>query len=262
MISSKAPYASLMHGDIKIGENRLNDWFEDPLGLLVALQQAGLVIPGDLDSRIFQLISFNGPMYKVFTDEQIDLWKRWVLSLPETGGKQPLGKKRKKDPPPELAYDHMRIVVDMLRARQQGASGHRVRLQGPDPDNPGQPITQPLHWWFDLGANLVGDNKAEQLKKADALLLGALSDEVNGWIVKGNSMQSPLVTAMATGFGDMAEAYREIAPGSGGLTYLACLVNWIEAFCPIGPPSPKMVAHVMQTRQRIKRYPWGMGKVH
>jgi len=159
MIQSKAQYASLMHSDIRIGENRLNDWFEDPFGLMVALQEAGFIIPGDLDSPMFRLMSFNGPMYKVFSDEQLQLWQRWVLSLPATQGKPPAKRApAKKESPVMMAYDNMRIVVDMLRARQQGVSGHNIRLAGPDPKNPANKTTMSLHEWFNLGSNLVGDN--------------------------------------------------------------------------------------------------------
>jgi hypothetical protein len=128
-----------------------------------------------------------------------------------------------------------------------------------------------LHAWFDLGSNLVGDDQKEQLQKADDLLLGALSDETNGWIVKGNVLKSPMVTAMATGFGDMAEAFREIAPGSTSdanskdLTYLAGLANWIQAGCPIRPIETEMRTEATakaQTEPRKYRHPWGMGKVH
>jgi hypothetical protein len=276
MIASKAPYASLMHGDIKIGENRLNDWFEDPFGLLIALQQAGLIIPGNLDSPMFRLMGFNGPMYKVFTDQQLGLWQRWVLSLPVTGGKPPATARdpKKKSSARKVAYDNMRIVVDMLRARQQGASGHRAQIQGPDPDHSGQKVTKPLHWWFDLGTNLIGDNLPEQLRKADDLLLAAISEPANGWIVKGNILQSPMVTSMATGYGDMAEAFRELAPGAvydaadypDGITYLACLVNWIQAGCPIGEDEQKAMAMAVaaepELEARQRRHPWGMGKVH
>ena len=267
MIASKAPYASLMHGDIRIGENLLNDWFEDPFGLLVVLQEAGYIIPGDLDSPMFRLMSFNGPMYKVFTDEQRELWKMWVLSLPATKGRPPAGAANPvKASPRATAYEDMRVVVDMLRARQQGVSGHRVQLQGPDPDKPGQKITGPLHWWFNLGTDLMGnDAKAkDQLRKADDALLGALSDQVNGWIVKRDVLQSPMVTSMATGFGDMAVAFREIAPNTSGKTYLACLVNWIQAGCPIGETEQKALALAAAPKedQAKRRFPWGMGKVH
>ena len=136
-----------------------------------------------------------------------------------------------------------------------------------------------LHHWFNLGANLVGDNIDEQLRLADDLLLAALSDQSNGWIVKKDVLQSPLVTAMATGFGDMAVAFREMAPGTQsddnpqGITYLACLVNWIQIGCPIGLPklaalavtaggAAAAMAPEPEQEARKRRYPWGMGKVH
>jgi hypothetical protein len=125
----------------------------------------------------------------------------------------------------------------------------------------------------------VGDHQKEQLQKADDLLLAALCDEANGWIVKRNVLQSPLVTAMATGFGDMAEAFREMAPDTEsdqnprGITYLACLVNWIQIGCPIGEPKVEALsvtaggaavamAPEPELSPRKKRFPWGMGKVH
>ncbi len=274
MITSKAPYASLMHTDIKIGENRLNDWFEDPFGLLVALQEAGFIIPGDLDSPMFRLMSFNGPMYKVFTDDQLELWKRWVLSLPKTEDKKSVSDVvKKKESHKVVAYNNMRVVVDMLRARQQGVSGHHVKLVGPDPKSPGKKTSMSIHEWFNLGVDLIGDDQKDQLREADDLLLAALSDESNGWVVKRNILQSPLVTAMATGYGDMAEAFREIAPGTEsdakpkGLTYLACLVNWIQIGCPIIPIKPKLLglaaAAIEPEPEPLKLgFPWGMGKVH
>src|SRR5262249_37459303 len=79
MITAKAPYGSLMHGDKMVGPVQINDWFEDPQGFLLALQQAGIVVPGQPDiSPIMQLTSFNGPMYHVFTDDERALWRDWI----------------------------------------------------------------------------------------------------------------------------------------------------------------------------------------
>jgi hypothetical protein len=135
MIASKAQYGSLMHGEIRIGENRLNDWLQDPFGLLVALQEEGLVIPGDLDSPMFRLMGFNGPMYHVSTSEELALWQRWVLSLPPHGAAPPapLPKTARLESVRVTAYNDMRVVLDLLRVRQQGATGHKVRLFGPNP---------------------------------------------------------------------------------------------------------------------------------
>jgi hypothetical protein len=161
----------------------------------------------------------------------------------------------------------------MLRARQQGVSGHHVKLVGPDPKSPGKKTSMSIHEWFNLGVDLIGDDQKDQLREADDLLLAALSDESNGWVVKRNILQSPLVTAMATGYGDMDEAFREIAPGTEsdakpkGLTYLACLVNWIQIGCPIIPIKPKLLglaaAAIEPEPEPLKLgFPWGMGKVH
>ena len=126
-------------------------------------------------------------------------------------------------------YNNMRIVVDMLRARQQERRATTYVCKGLIRKILIRKTTMTIHEWFNLGTNLVGDNQKEQLREADDLLLKALSDEANGWIVKRDVLKSPMVTAMATGIGDMADAFREIAPNAESddgksLTYLACLV--------------------------------------
>lgn len=54
---------------------------------------ADYIDPGDPDrSRFFELTGFNGPMFKVFKDEELDAWTRWTLWLgtrEETGGHGP-----------------------------------------------------------------------------------------------------------------------------------------------------------------------------
>ena len=58
-----------------------------------------------------------------------------------------------------------------------------------------------------------------------------------------------------------------------GITYLACLVNWIQIGCPISLPKPVALAVTAggaaaamapepELDARKRRYPWGMGKVH
>jgi hypothetical protein len=120
-----------------------------------------------------------------------------------------------------------------------------------------------LHEWFDLGANLEGDagQVGEQRERADRLLMHALADERNGWISNRNVLQSPLVTAMATGFGEMAVAFRDTAPGTG-ITYLAALTNWIMYGCPIGEMEAEEVMAAAEEHRENRRHPWGMGKVH
>lgn len=256
LIKSKTEYGSLMHGHKMVGPNEINDWFEDPTGFLVALQEAGIVVPGQPNiSPIMQLTGFNGPMYHVFTDEERDLWRDWILSLPTGSGATP--------PPPTQTnpYLNMKKVIDVLRQRQGGVTGHKVLLIGPDPETQGGTITRPVHWWFDLNRTRPND--------ADDLLMQALSNEENGWIVKGNAAQSPLVTSLVTGNGAMAQVFRTVAPGTGGQTYENIIVAWIDAGCPIAAPPARPMAMAARfgamsstSPDRRRRRIWGMGVVH
>ena len=199
MITRKAPYASLNHRKKTLGPNYINDWFLNPDGFLDEMEKSGIIIAGQPDiSPIFQLMSFNGPMFHVFTDEEQQLWRDYVESL----GKDP-------DPKRYSVVEKMHELLDYLRRRQEGNAGHNVQLTGPNPkrsrNNPEKFVTQTIHWWFDLE-----DNTA---------LMRALSYEQNGWIVVGNAAQSPLVTDMLSGNNDMALAFRDIAPGTNGKTY-------------------------------------------
>jgi hypothetical protein len=252
MIQGKAQYASLMHGDKMLGDTRINDWFEDPAGLLQQLQDSGIVVPGQPDiSPIFQLMSFNGPMYHVFTDEEQALWRDWILSLTRPG-----------ETPETDPYLNMLKVVNVLRQRQKGVTGHNVQLTGPDPEKDGEKITRSIHWWFDLGDDVTDPVK---LRRANDLLLAALSDEANGWIVKGNAAASPLVTSLVTGDGQMAQAFRTVAPGTGGLTFENVMVQWVDARCPLSPKKVPPVALEFAApapKKKRHRKPYGMGVVH
>jgi hypothetical protein len=82
LITQKQPYAQFSHGDLKLGPNYINDWFQDPAGLLAEMVKQGLLLPGDPDhSPFFRMLSFDGPMYKVFSDDEVDLLKEYVRSL-------------------------------------------------------------------------------------------------------------------------------------------------------------------------------------
>ena len=93
IVEEKARYGKLNHHDRTLGAQKINDWFSDPDGFLDALVAADYIDPGDPDrSRFFELTGFNGPMFKVFKDEELDAWTRWTLWLgtrEETGGHGP-----------------------------------------------------------------------------------------------------------------------------------------------------------------------------
>ncbi|HJZ74250.1 MAG TPA: LodA/GoxA family CTQ-dependent oxidase [Vicinamibacterales bacterium] len=232
MIESKAQYARQNHGTKMLGPNFLNDWFDDPAGLLDALVDGGFIVPGKPDeSPIFDLMSFTGPMFHVFTDDEQHLWHDYIASLvPDK-------------PLPKFDLEKaMRYVVNVLRQRQSGTTGHQPLLIGVDPTT-GHEVTKPIAWWFGHAFGTEEDN--------NEALLGALRNPVNGWIVPGDASTSPLITQLLAGNGDMAQAFRDFvpeevasnAPTPGPYTFKQVLAMWTDAGCPIqGVVEPSVAA--------------------
>jgi hypothetical protein len=122
LITKKKPFGQLNHGDKKLGEQYLNDWFDQPELFLQELVTQGWIKPGEPDaSPFFHLLGIAGGrrvrqapvsddsepaknargssksdkkagdtmpveyeagrMYRVFSDDEIKLWCKWVLSL-------------------------------------------------------------------------------------------------------------------------------------------------------------------------------------
>lgn len=91
LIQRKAPYARTAHGTRKLGAGAdrkpLNTLFDDPKALLEALKvdsRQWINIDKPRESRLIaELMSFSGPMYKVFTPEDQDVILDWIESLRE-----------------------------------------------------------------------------------------------------------------------------------------------------------------------------------
>jgi hypothetical protein len=248
LIKKKAPFASQSHGQKTLGQAAINDWFLDPPGLMSELQRSGLIVPGRPEvSPFFELLSFRGPMFHVFTADEEQLLRDWCVSLVA-----------EKNPTISL-LTAMDYVIDKLRQRQVGEPGHTVRLTGPDPDPQKKDVkrTEPLHWWFEQG------NRA---------LMSALANPENGWIVPFDSIASPISSSLLAGNGDMATDFRSIVPDSAGATYGNVFAQWIDEGCPLEEPKVQMLMLRVpreaprQPVHRIYRRPngkiWGMGTPH
>jgi hypothetical protein len=222
LVRRKAPYARLNHGDKRVGANLLNDWFDDIRGLIGsldgdgnyvpgALVQAGYLVPGDPDqSPFFNLLKFTGPMYKVFSDDEIKLWQDWTRSL---------GQAAPAPPPPDPAVAMTRLI-DFMRDRQAGTPGHDASsLTGPDPAHPGQQLTQSVAAWFNAAPT--------------AAFMQALANEANGWVVRGNAGASRFVTQLLSGDHPMANALGTALPALGNKTGRQVAIDWINAGCPL-----------------------------
>jgi hypothetical protein len=127
LIIEKAPYGQYNHGARTLGENTISSWFSDPAGFLQALQDNGYIVPGKPDqSPFFKLLEFRGgPMYHVFTEDEIALWRDWTWELGEERGSVQALKDRLSLSNPEFAKA---VSKEKLRDWKAGADDHRISL--------------------------------------------------------------------------------------------------------------------------------------
>ena len=82
MIMSKAQYASQNHPGVMLGGQALNELFATPTQLLPLLVQEGFIVPGKPEQSPFlDLMTFHGPMLRVFSDDEQALWADYIRSL-------------------------------------------------------------------------------------------------------------------------------------------------------------------------------------
>lgn len=246
MIADRAPRARVNHGTAQLAGVLLNDLFADPSALMAALVEGGWVVPGDPEaSRFFGLTEPTGPMYRIFTDAELDTWRDWVRAL-AAGSEPPPA----PSPRPETGGDKMSALLDDMRPRQLGVPAHTgPKLTGADPDTPGGVRVETLAWWF---------------KRPSADLMATLSRPDNGWVVPGDADASRLMD-LVRGSNAMGRALRE--PTAGGSTGADVVAAWIDARCPMPCSRPAIrPVTLLSPTERVAGHPTGVilgaGSVH
>lgn len=87
LIRRKAPYARTSHGIRSLGGRPLNALFDEPKRLMkLLLESRWIDVQRPRDSKLFtELLSFMGPMYKIFTPSDQDVILDWIESQRPTG---------------------------------------------------------------------------------------------------------------------------------------------------------------------------------
>lgn len=270
IIERKAEFGRRNHHEKVLGGTRINGLFDQPEEFMRLLVTGNYIEPGDPDrSRFFALCGFGGPMFKVFTEEELEAWKRWTLWIaryPDSISRD----KRARDDELKRARADASVSVDpgfamasaiaALEPRQNGTSGHAtVSLAGVDPVT-GRPVRESVAWWF--------EQVREWPPRGVLAFMRALSDPANGLVVPGDVRASRLITDYLPNGGRMTAAFAEAAPRAPGETIRDVLVRWIEADCPIpqaAPDAPRL-AHTLHRPPPKNVYPVqrvrGMGTIH
>lgn len=215
MVARKKPFSQLNHGDKKLGENTLNQWPDDPEGFLKALQESRFITPGNAaESLIMRLMTTQGPMYKVFTPAEVQLWRDWINSLNVAPIARPAAR---EIIPPDQAFAEL---LKKLHLSTVAADGHtRYQLEGPNPDQSGLVrVTKPLTWWFS--------------QRDPKWVMQALK-EAKEWVIPGNVAESRLMKAFVQTDRAMGRALGEEIPEIGHKTGKQIISEWIEAGCPL-----------------------------
>lgn len=250
MVRDRAAKGRLNHGSKRLGETAINDLFADPAAMMGALVDSGMIVPGNpAASPFFELVTRDGPMYRIFTDTELETWREWTRSLATpvpAPAVQPVGE------PVAEPGERMRLLVDTMRSRQEGEGAHRAEvLDGPDPADPAGRVSQPVAWWFQQPA---------------AALMRALASKENGWVTPGSAATSRFVTELLKERNGMSRALKGKAPGGG--TWIDVVTEWIDAGCPVpddDAPSTRPIT-LLSPPERVAAHPTGQihgsGSVH
>ena len=241
MIERKANFGSRNHQQHMVGPSRIDEWFSNPPAFLDALAEHGYIIPGDwANSRMLQLMDFEtGPMYRVFTDDEIQLWASYTNAL---GKPAPTPTPTPAPPTPARA---MAAVVDQLRRVQQGVAGHVTNFMV-DP----QGVVHTIDWWF------------QQPTRA---LMAALASPMNELVKPGDPANSRFLMELIAPTGPMGAAFGQPAgpPNTGSCRDV--VHAWILAGCPL-PFDRPFTLRLGTPRAKRELHPTGrilgMGNVH
>jgi L-Lysine epsilon oxidase N-terminal/L-lysine epsilon oxidase C-terminal domain/Iron-containing redox enzyme len=234
LIGRKKVFAQLNHGNsfpkLKLGDNRLNDWFNDPPAFLDALAKSSFIAPGDpsASTLLNDRTTYRGPMYKVFTPDELKLWADWIIWL---------GKEYSAVPPAPLdPAGRMLMLVTRLTPQAVNIGAHRARqLTG---TLNGSEIRQSVTDWFAAGP---------------VPLMAALANPANALIVPGNPAASSFVTDILANTPSMASAIDGVV--IDGKMGHVIINEWIDDGCKIPaeamPGERAMFAGLLSAREGL-----------
>jgi hypothetical protein len=131
--------ASVYHGRVKLAGRPLAAWLadcrEDPRAFLDALAGSNLVTPGrpDASPLAVDLVSEHGPMFRIFSPDDLAVIRRWIADLPDRRGREqaadldPGGRARPR-PDEDAGWQRLARLPDLVdRPSPSGAGPDGLR---------------------------------------------------------------------------------------------------------------------------------------
>jgi len=215
----KKRYGSQNHLDVRIGPHRLNDLFEDPGLFQSILADSRWIVPGDPDESGFMdyLTTFEGPMYKIFDEQDIAAWRAWIEWLGREGDTATIKRYYDKGQSMEKLLHELRTVAEAVEAHTRYKLSHASKGRAAK--------RLPIADYFASG-DMLG-------------LMRALKDPENGWVVPGSAADSALTADIARGGRPMGDALDKRYPMINDRIGRQIMIEWVRAGCPIpGDPQP------------------------
>jgi len=231
MMQSKAQYGSQNHLDQRLGETKINALFAEPNEFVNMLGHSAWVVPGnpDVSPLLDYLATFDGPMFRVFNDDEFEVWRRWIREM-------------KSDEPQNGSldvFDAMKhTVVRVMRTAMAVKAHERINVWGPSPNDPAQELEQPVSLWLQAVSN-VGPK----------VMMQVLAHPRNNLITRGAPMSSRLVTSVLRPGTTMGKQFARVAADAPELrdpdhknrfwTWTDIVKRWIDEDCPMEPQPGK-----------------------
>lgn len=216
LVRRKSPYASNAHGNARLGGVPIGSLFAEPEKLLDALVAEDWVDPHHPRDSLFvtKLMSFHGPMYKVFTAAEQDTILDWIESL--------AGSVPGPTPGPVAPAEQVRRIIDGLM---------------------GKAVAEPSHMKYKLK---LADGRelsvVDLFSSGDALKV--MSDLAQSdYVVKGDAAKSPLIDRVFDNL--MAGVLSEVQE--------AAFKEWINTGCPMPGAmlEEALVVHALSARVKL-----------
>lgn len=227
LVHKKAEVAKLVHGGVAIGGKPLNDLFDSPEELLDLLVSEKLVDPKHpRDSKLIALMQFEGPMYRVFSDEEQAVVLDWIESVDGDAYDciEPLPSEPVGDPAAEMA----KLIAHYASQAKTAHAGIILTTQGGE--------QRPLVTLFDQPQELMG-----------ALI-------ASGWVIPGEPQRSFFLDRILKNGGPMQPFFSE--------SEVTIVSDWIKAGAKISSERGLRLVEDSQRELAAKRRFIGMGSVH